>query len=97
MANYFNGPIQVEVDYLSLARTLEPGLANRTFLFPIVANIQTMLHKFSSYEMRWTKREQNKAAQCLAARAQSSGDFFQLGAVPDDLKEILVNDGNRLV
>lgn len=94
LMKFYTGPIELEMDCLSLARALAPGEANQSCLFPIIADIRSLLDGFTSYRIGWIKRERNRLAHCLAFRAKTTGDFFQMASVPEDLNEIWKNDCN---
>jgi ribonuclease HI len=94
MSKYYDGPILVEVDCLFLSNALKMGATNKSSLFPIVADIKSVLAGFSSYKIGWIRRDQNKVAHSIAGRTKSSGDFVQLGSVPVDLLHVLSDDCN---
>lgn len=70
-----------------LGQAITPAAANQSSLFPIIADINSALNVFSSQKVAWVKRDQNKLAHDLAARASRLGDFFQLADVPNELRD----------
>lgn len=94
LAKICNGPIQVEVDCSSLASALSPGSTNRSSLFPIIAELRSILAGFRAVDIGWISRSGNKAAHFLAARVRTHGDFLHIGYAPNELQEILSNDCN---
>lgn len=70
-----------------LGQAITPAAANQSSLFPIIADINSALNVFSSHKVAWVKRDQNKLAHDLAARASRLGDFFQLADVPNELRD----------
>lgn len=96
-AEVFTGPVQVEVDCQAVAKALAPGYMNKTNLFPITADITSILLGFESFEIRWTSRDRNKVAQYLASRVRNHGNFSHLGFAPREMKKTLLNDYNMEV
>lgn len=77
---------------MTLVKAINPGAANQSSLFPIIANINSTLNIFSSHKSAYVKRNQNKLANDLAARASRLGRLFKLADVPNELRETLSKD-----
>lgn len=92
LGKYYNGPIHVETDCMSPVKVLILGAGNQSCLFPIIADIKSVLGTFRSHQIEWVKRDQNKLAHGLAALPSRLGNLFQLAGVPDELSDILRKD-----
>lgn len=51
LAKYLNGPVQIEVDNLSLANVMSSRSINKYCLFPIIVDINAVLRGFRSFKI----------------------------------------------
>lgn len=88
----YRGPIIAESDCTFVVKELRPGGTNCSAWHSVFADIKEELKLFSEVQIIYSKRDQNKLAHSLAARARSFEDVQMVASIPNDLNAVLAAD-----
>lgn len=92
----YKGPLCIETDGSQVISLLNPGVPNRSALFPIVADIKNKTDNFQKITLMSTRRDNNRLAHEIAAHARKCGDPMMLAGFPPDLKVVLVKERRQM-
>ena len=82
----------VETDCSSLTGLLHSKSSNKSVLFPLVSDTKHVMSSFKEFSIKAVRRGCNRLAHELAGMARREGDFIMVGAVPQNLNNILKDD-----
>lgn len=92
MADFFRGPIVLEMDYQMIAKELTARAPSRSPCYALIMDIKKAMAGFPSCNISCVRRTGNSLAHGLAAEARRTGDQQLIAGVPDNLKVLMQSE-----